>query len=138
MSPYRTLPHTADLRVEITASDRAALYAEAGKALTSLYTDRRKVRKAGKITLEVRGESAEELLVNWLNELIYRFEVQKILFSDFKVENLAKDQLKVTARGEEFAPQKHILKDTPKAATYHLLNIVQETDRCLARVVFDV
>jgi len=137
MTPYRRLPHTADLRLEITGSGFPQLVENAGKALTALLTDRRKVRKTLSRAIIIEGENPEELLVNWLNELIYWFEVQKILFADFNFEKLVKGQMKVTAHGEEFSPQKHILKDKPKAATYHLLNVEKNADRYIARVVLD-
>ena len=138
MRAFRYLRHTADLRIEIRGKDLKELFQNAGKAFFSVLTDRRKIKKNEKLEVAVTAESAEELLVNWLNELIYVFEVKKMVFGQIKILKLSKTELSAQLKGEKFNPAKHVIIDKPKAATYHLFKIEKSQSNFTAKVVFDL
>ncbi|MGH7801033.1 MAG: archease [Thermodesulfobacteriota bacterium] len=48
--------------------------------MMELITDRQKIKPSQEIEIEVQGETIEELLVHWLQEILFLHEVKKIEF----------------------------------------------------------
>lgn len=90
------------------------------------------------VTLQVTasGATREELLVDWLSELLFISERDDLAFCEFEMISLSDDRLKGTARGLPMVEVE--LKGTPiKAVTYHQLRISHDRD-WEATVIFDV
>jgi SHS2 domain-containing protein len=135
---YEMVDHTADLGVELSAKSLSDLFAAAGAILGELMYDPDPVveRESREVALE--AASPEELLVRWLNELIYLREVDDFLWKTVEVEAGEGTRLAATLRGEVFRPGKHVPRGGLKAATYHQLRISREGDAWSARIIFDV
>lgn len=138
---YRTLEHTADLAIEVTAGSLDELFAESVQALTDCMTRRERV--APDLIHEVTLEAAEldRLLVDLLNELIYLHETEALVFSQASLSIKESDSgwsLAGALAGEEFDLERHGLKTLIKAATYHRLSVQPDAAGWLARVVFDL
>jgi len=86
----------------------------------------------------VTADNREELLVAWLSELIYLFEVEGVLFSRFDIAGLGEKKLKAACFGERIDPRRHDIKTGVKAATYHMLRVEQGEDGCRVQVLFDI
>ena len=136
--PYRQLPHTADLAWRLWGASLPELFENAGRALSATLTDRRYLR--GRVTREVSLTSVdrEALLVDWLNHLLYLFDVDGFLGRDFQVVSLTPEGLKARVTGESFDPDRHPERTAVKAATFHQLNIVPVKDGWEATVVLDL
>jgi len=136
--PYRQLPHTADLAWRLWGHDLPELFENAGRALSATLTDRRYLR--GRVTREVSLTSVdrEALLVDWLNHLLYLFDVDGFLGRDFHVESLTDERLEGRVTGESFDPARHPERTAVKAATFHQLSIMPVKDGWEATVVLDL
>ena len=136
--PYRQLPHTADLAWRLWGASLPELFENAGRALSATLTDRRYLR--GRTTREVRLTSVdrEALLVDWLNYLLYLFDVDGFLGRDFQVGSLTDERLEGRVTGEIFDPARHPERTAVKAATFHQLSIVPVNDGWEATVVLDL
>jgi SHS2 domain-containing protein len=88
------------------------------------------------ITLE--APDREALLVDWLNHLLYLFDVEGFLGREFRVISLSPQRLEARARGEIFDPARHPEKTGVKAATYHHLAITPKDDGWQATVILDL
>ena len=83
---YETFEHTADVGLRIEADDLDELFAEAGQGFFSLFVeDLGTVEPRQAVSIEVAGDELEYLLFDWLNELLYRFESQRLLLREFDV-----------------------------------------------------
>jgi len=135
---YELIEHTADIGVVVTGSDLADLFAAAGAALGDLIFD--PVRVEASVTRDVVLEalSAEELLVRWLNELIYLREVQGFQWRTLELRLVGETRLSATLEGECYRSRKHTIRTGLKAATYHQLQITRSPGAYRARVIFDV
>ncbi|MFI9625991.1 archease [Streptomyces sp. NPDC052042] len=71
---HRTVPHTADLRVEAWASTAGDCVAEAVRAAVESFADPSGAAPVGEHVCEVAAGSAEDLLVSVLEEMIYRLD----------------------------------------------------------------
>ena len=82
------------------------------------------------------------LLVDWLSELLYLFEVDEIIFSEFRIEKIVKTKegfsLKGKASGVPIDLSRHKFDTQVKAVTFHDLEIEQdETGVFRVQVVVD-
>ncbi len=134
---FEVIEHTADVGIAAYGADLKEAFANAAYALFSLMTDIESVGDGVRHDVEVAADNREELLVAWLNELIYLFEVNDVLFSRFDVGELSDTRLKAACYGEHIDPRRHKMKAGVKAATYHMLK-VEEGDGCRVQVLFDI
>ena len=136
--PYEVLDHTADLRIRVRASDLPSLFENAGHALFDIIADVNTVQPARRRRLSIQGADLEELMVNWLSELHYHFEVHGLLLRRFSVLSLDDRSLRAQVQGEAYDPDRHRLKTDIKAVTYHQLEIAQVGGEWQAAIVFDI
>ena len=136
--PYRQLTHTADLAWRLWGKDLPELFDNAGRALSATLTDRRYLRRRATRKVRLTAGDREALLVDWLNHLLYLFDIDGFLGRDFQVESLTPESLEATVTGESFDPARHPSLTGVKAATYHQLEIVPVIDGWQATVVLDL
>ena len=136
--PFQTIDHTADIGIRAFGEDLPEAFANAAKGMFSLITDLRKVRAEITFDLEVSAPQQSALLVEWLNELLYRFEVEHLLFRRFIISDLGATGLKAVAFGEKIDLRRHQLKRDIKAATYHGLKIESGQRGYQIEVILDI
>lgn len=139
---WRLVPHTADVAVAVTGRDLEEVLRTAALALWSLSWDVRRVRPQQRYEVAAEGRDAETLLVNFLNELIFRHEADRVVWRD--LESLAVEeradgglQVRAVAVGELLRPG-HALRREIKAATLHGLRIERRGGKLAAQVIFDL
>jgi len=135
---FEIINHTADVGIIAYGADVKELFSNSALALFSLITELESVEEKLHLDLEVSSEDRDSLLVEWLNELIYLFDVKHILFNRFDIESLTHNELKATCYGEGFDPMKHKIKTGVKAATYHMLRLDKNGGRYKAQIIFDI
>ena len=134
---FEIVNHTADVGIIAYGADMSQAFANAAKALFSLITELDDVEEVLHRDIELTATDEESLLVEWLNELVYRFDTENILFKRFDIIQLDKTQLKARSYGEKVDSSRHKLKTGVKAATYHMLK-VDKGDGCRVQVLFDI
>ena len=90
---YRQLSHTADLAWRLWGDSLPELFENAGRALMATMTDRRYLRRRETREITLESPDREALLVDWLNHLLYLFDVDGFLGRDFQVESLTPERL---------------------------------------------
>ncbi|MHB0976940.1 MAG: archease [Candidatus Aquicultorales bacterium] len=136
--PYEPINHTADVGLKATGATLDEAFENAATGMFSLITEIDEVSSQAAIEVRVEAEDRETLLVEWLNELLYLFEVDHWIFKHFKVEETdGEHYLRAKAYGEELDLGRHQIKLQIKAVTYHMLK-VEHDDRWTAQVIFDV
>jgi len=134
---FEFIDHTADVGIIAYGADMSQAFANAARALFSLITELDDVEEVIHRDIELTATDEESLLVEWLNELIYQFDTEGILFKRFDIIQLNNTQLKARGYGEKVDRSKHKLKIEVKAATYHMLK-VDKGDGCKVQVLFDI
>ena len=135
---FEIIDHTADVGIIAYGSSIEQLFSHAALALFSLITKLEDIEEKIRRNLEISSRDKDSLLVEWLNELIYLFDVEQILFHRFEIESLDHNQLKATCYGEKFDSSRHRIKTGVKAATYHMLEIEENGQGYKAQVIFDI
>lgn len=128
--------HTGELRLRIDAATLAELFAEAGRALALLACGDQPLPppegEAERVSLSSHDRAA--LLVDWLNELVFRAEAEDKVFSEFRFARLADRDLDARIRGAHVPEMRTLVK----AATLHDLELTEDPDGASATVVLDV
>lgn len=138
---HRFLDHTADLRLEVEAATLAELFAESLVGFTEAFTEVEKVAPDEELVIDLEAETVEDLLRDFLDELLYRFETEDRLFRRAEVEIMGgQGALSLHARtwGERYDPEHHGLKLLLKAVTYHGLVVERHGAGWRAQVIFDI
>lgn len=135
---YEIFEHTADLGLRVRAADLPLLFADAAHGLTSMIAANLEgIQPVREVPLRVESGSLDLLLFDWLTEILYLFESEHLLFSQFEV-RLDGDLLQATARGESLDESRHQLEHEVKAITYHGLKVEETPDGWLAEVIVDI
>ena len=134
---FEILDHTADVGVIAYGVDLKQAFANAAKGLFSLITELDDVEEVLHRDIELTASDEESLLVGWLNELVYRFDTEGVLFKRFDIIQLGDTHLKARSYGEKADSSKHSLKTGVKGATYHMLK-VDKIDGFRVQVLFDI
>ncbi len=134
---FEVLEHTADAGIIARGADMKEAFANAARGLFSLITELEDVREVLHREIEVTAPDRESLLVAWLNELIYLFDTENILFKRFDISRLDDTLLRATGYGEKVDSRRHQLKLGVKATTYHMLKI-NENNGVTVQVLFDI
>jgi SHS2 domain-containing protein len=138
---FQFFDHTGDIGVDIDAADPGALFADAARAFSETVTDREALPADDIVEVSLSTEAIDLLLVDWLSELVYRFDTGGWLARDAEVEvSRADDQWTLRARlaGGRIDPARHEVRVLVKAVTYHALEVVQTGAGWRARVIFDI
>jgi SHS2 domain-containing protein len=129
--------HTADVSIIAYGADIRQAFVNAARALFNLIAELEDVAEILHRDIELTAPDQESLLVEWLNELIYLFDTEGIIFKRFDITKLNSTRLKARSYGEKADSSRHRLKIGVKAATYHMLK-VDKDNGCKVQVLFDI
>lgn len=138
MRPYRILPHTSEISLEVRGRDLGDLFRNAGVGLIKLYGLEPKGSAHEELTVRVKSSTAESLLVHWLTELVYLIQTKNFLPVQFEFPRAQESDLVAKLKGHTFDPQRTRLEREVKAVTYYNLKIVRDRDHLKSELVFDV
>jgi len=138
MERYKVFDHTADLGVAIYGKTVKELFANAAFAVFDIITDLNRVKTTEERTIIVEGECWEDLLVNYLREVLYMFNGGGLLLKEYSIIEIDPQHLEGRVSGELFNPSKHRINTEIKAVTYHQVTVRETPEMWTGRVIFDV
>jgi SHS2 domain-containing protein len=138
MKDYEFIEHTADVGIKVKGKNLKEIFINTALAMFDIMAERKSKIKnqKSKITIEQRAENLEELFVNWLNELLFLSATKGLIFTNFKINRLDKNNLEAMAIGENI--KNYRINTEIKAATYHELKIEKKDSHWQAQIIFDV
>ena len=140
--PYEYLEHTADAKFRAYGNTLEEVFENAALAMFNVMIDTKKV--SGEMAREIclNSPDLESLLVDWLSELLYIFEVDEVVFRKFRVEEIREVDggysIKARAFGERFERGSHPFETDIKAVTYNQLEVSKTEEGWEAQVVVDI
>ena len=130
---------SGDFMFEAGGETLQRLFESCAAATFSAMTDPAKVNSILEHNIAVWADSLEELLVDFLSELIYLKDTEKIFFTETVIDlNIDDISLKAVARGEKIDYGKHEIRADVKAVTYHDLKIAKNDKGYRVRVILDL
>ena len=133
---YDIVAHTADTGIETRGSTLAEAIGNAAFAMFDLMYDLSSVPATMSVAFEEAANSAPDLLVEVLSELLLRSETDDVVLSKFRVREFG---LCATVEAAAATALRRELRGPPiKGVTYHRLRCEPVGDDWEIRVVFDV
>ena len=139
--PHRFFDHTGDVGVRLSGNTLADLFREAALAFTETLTDAGQTAITSIDDVRLEAPSLDDLLVEWLTELLYRFEVRNLLPVDAELsvaESVDRCELGGRVASDRFDPARHPIKVAIKGITYHQLDVLRSGRVWETSVVFDI
>jgi len=130
---HREVEHTADWQLEVWAPDMAALLEEAARAMYELMGVEVSEESRCHRQLEIAADDHEQLLVSFLEELLFVADSEKVAFDGFLLSLQDGNLLARLEGGSILSRSKEI-----KAVTYHQLKIVETKRGLETSIIFDV
>jgi SHS2 domain-containing protein len=98
------------------------------------------VRPVQTKAIQLSADGPSYLLFDWLNELLFAFENEKLLLTEFAIELQRGEALNFTAicRGEFMDQSRHQMDHEVKAITYHGLRVEQKANGWEAELIVDI
>ena len=135
--PFELLDHTADVGIHAWSETLDGLFAEAGRALVSVMgTPGDGPHQTVDLAIDAPDEGA--LMVDWLSELLYLFEVRGMVPASFDV-HVVSGEWRIAGRVSGPSMETFVQEGPAvKAATYHLLDVSNTGDRWETTVYLDI
>ena len=141
MKRHEMFEHTADIGFRAYGADLPEAFGEAGEALFDIITGGAQISSRIETSLSVESIDLEGLLVGFLSELLVKFEVERLVLTDFDIVLHGSTKLTANARGERFDEKRHGHGHHVKGVSYHLMEIVDNAngdDESYVKVLLDV
>jgi SHS2 domain-containing protein len=140
MNKFTYLEHTADAEFIAYGRTIDEAFVNAALAMCSLIIDPATVGTPVEKDVELEGDALDALLYDWLSELLYIFEVDRLVFGRFEArvaENNGRYRLTARAWGEGIDRHRDISMHI-KAVTYHDLRFEKTNNIYEAQVLLDI
>jgi SHS2 domain-containing protein len=135
---YELFEHTADLGLRVRAPDLETLFREAAEGFFFLLLESgRPTGEERTFRFELEASRHDDLLFDWLNELLYTVDTTGCLLYEFDV-RVRQGRLEAVAKGVTPAPSIRERLREVKAITYHGLKVESVDAGWLAEVVVDI
>ena len=136
--PYELIDHTADVCIKAFGKNLSECFENAAHGMFDIITDKSEIENTGQYDIELEADDLEQLLVDWLSELLFLNSANNLVFGFFKVELDEKNKkLRGRVFGEKFDLSKHKIGAEIKAVTYHMLEVRDKQPRHV-QVLFDI
>jgi len=116
--------------------DLPEAFANAAYGMFSIIAELEGVKEVESRRVEINEDDTECLLFEWLNSLLYYFDVEMLLFKRFDIIEFGDNHLVAQCFGEKYDSSRHQLKTGVKSATFHMLEVDKKNNRI--QVIFDV
>ncbi len=134
---WKLLEHTADIRLEVYGATLEDLFINAALGFSNIILPEAELISETELEIKVEADSAEELLVNWLRELLFLNQTRKLIMTHAQVILFTEIDLLAKVSFTIIPPEVESSFEI-KGVTYHGLSIIKNSEGYSARIVFDI
>jgi SHS2 domain-containing protein len=141
MKEFEIIDHTADIGIVAYGKTKREVFINAAKGMFEIIAgENRDLKENFYAKIKLEAKSLEDLLIAWLNELLYISEVKLVILNKFIIKELSNGQIKAEVGGTKINHLSIRIKREVKAVTYHRLEIIKDEESGLwsAQVIFDI
>jgi SHS2 domain-containing protein len=135
---FTPIEHPSDLALRAEGQNLKEAFEATALGMFAFIVDLSHVAEKEVVNISAAGSDPENLLVNFLNELLYLADARSFLIKGICILSLSNTSLTAEALGEKINPARHKILHSIKAATYNQLKINAKKDGVEITVVFDV
>jgi SHS2 domain-containing protein len=135
MKEFEIIDHTADIGIVAYGKTKREVFIN-----EIIAGENRDLKENFYAKIKLEAKSLEDLLIAWLNELLYISEVKLVILNKFIIKELSNGQIKAEVGGTKINHLSIRIKREVKAVTYHRLEIKKDEESGLwsAQVIFDI
>ncbi|MDD2751734.1 MAG: archease [Candidatus Omnitrophica bacterium] len=134
---YAVFEHTADIGIKISGKSLKSIFQRAGLAIFQLSSEKlQNSKNRKKLIIKQRADKLDELLVNWLNELLSLSAAKGLIFEKISIKKIDQQKIEAEVTGADISNYK--VNTEIKAATYHQLKIAKNKNGWQAQIILDV
>ena len=137
---FKFFEHTADIGIEAYGKNLNELFENAALATSEVMVNTKQIKPSIKKEINLDNKNIDNLLVDFLDEIIYYKDAEELLFSKFEV-IIKKDsiyKLKAKIYGEKINREKHELRDDAKAVTFYQFKLEKIKNGFKVRFILDI
>ena len=142
MKEFKILEHTADIGIMAYGKTKREVFINSAKGMFEIITGKnsRLVKDSFSYKINVQAEDLEDLLVAWLNELLYIGETRLVILNKFYIKELSNNNIGAEVEGVKITRSGRKIEKEIKAVTYHCLEIKKDEEKGFwsAQVIFDI
>jgi SHS2 domain-containing protein len=136
---YRITKHQSELAVRVVGNSQADLFANSALTLFDvMVTDVQKIDCKESIPLEVEGTDRDDLMVNWVRELLYLYQGSGYLLKEFLIREVKDTLVKADVRGEKIDPDRHEIQQEIAAVASHKSRMQKTGNQWRAHLIFEI
>lgn len=135
---YRVLNRSSDLVIKVFGKTQAELFSNSAFALFDLLADMEKVEVRDHLQLEVEGADRDDLMVNWVRELLYLFQGSDYLVKEVELKEIKENYVRGEVKGEKFDPDRHEIRREIRAVAYDQSRMDKTGDQWTAQLIFEL
>ena len=136
---YRLTKHQSELAIRVTGESQADLFANSAFTLFDVMVmDVDKVEARERIPLEVEGTDRDDLMVNWMRELLYLYKGSGYLLREFLIREVKDTVVKAEVAGEKIDPDRHEIKQEIATVAFHKSRMDKTGNQWTAHLIFEV
>ena len=138
---FKFLEHTADIKFQAFGRSMEEVFKNSALATFESVHDKN-VEKILTNEIKIQGTDKENLLYNFLDEIIFLFDAEKFLISEIKDLKIKKPEksgsFELTATLVGDSSEKYEINEHIKSVTYNEMFVREEEGKWIAQVVLDV
>ena len=136
---YRLTKRQSELAVRVTGDSQADLFAHSALALFDvMVADVDKIESKERLPLEVEGSDRDDLMVNWVRELLYLYQGSGYLLKEFVIREVKDTVVKADVAGEKIDPDRHEIQQEIAAVAFHKSRMEKTGDQWTAHLIFEL
>jgi protein archease len=136
---YRITKHQSELAVRVVGNSQADLFTNSAFALFDvMVADLDKVEAKEPIPLEVEGTDRDDLMVNWMRELLYLYQGSGYLLKEFVIREVKDTVVRADVSGEKIDPDRHEIKQEIAAVAFHKSRMQKTGNQWTAQLIFEI
>lgn len=132
--PFKILPHTADVRLQIFGETPQEVFQNALLGIREVLKPIISQEKSQRRRIEIESLDASALLVDFLSEILYLVQTEKEIYEKIELEKLTERELKGWIEGKKIES----FGEDIKGVTYHEAYFQKKDGKWEAMVIFDI
>jgi len=90
------------------------------------------------LPLEVEGMDRDDLLVNWMRELLYLYQGSGYMLKEFRIQDVKDTVVKAEVCGEKIDPDRHEIRKEISAVAYNQGRMQKTGNQWTAQLIFEI
>ena len=140
---FEFFDHTADVLFRAYGATWERVFENAALATFEVLVDTSRVKRDVEVKINLKAGSLEDLALIWLEEILFQSEVNEVMFSEFLIKSLGKNELgewvlKAVVKGEKMNPDMHLRTEVKAVTRPDFLMTTDEEKGKFVQVLLDI